>query len=160
MTRRSRTTRALVGALGAATLALSLSGCTLISTIAGGGPTPTTTTTPTETTSPKPTTASPTPTQSQSPKPTGASPTPTQSSGITMTDNIEELELWLAEKYQSEYGSAATVDCPGTGDVEIYDGFTLACTATETGGAKYTFTMEAANVTSSGYDVYFDRKKA
>lgn len=156
MTRLTRIVRLTLGTLGAATLAISLSGCTLITTLAGGGstPTPTPTTTSTTTTSPTATTSSPKPTQSST-----ATSTPTTSpTGTVFVDDVADLEIWLADQYEAEWGGApVTVSCPGGPTLQVYDGLTYTCTATESGGATYQLTMTATNVTSDGYDVSLDR---
>lgn len=155
MNHRSRFVRVTVGALGAAALALALSGCTLITTLAGGGgdssPTPTATPT-TTSSSDAPTSAPPSPTATPPSVPT---PPPTTSgSGITFTDDVAELELWLAEEYEQDYGGApVTVTCPGSGALEVYEGMVYTCSVTEADGSTYTLTMTVTSVSSDGYSV-------
>ena len=145
--------RIAIATTASAVLAFSLTGCTLITTLASGGPTPTTTSTQSEKPTEKPT-ESTKPTTS-SPKPTTSSPKPT-ASGTTYEDNVAELETWLAGEYEKEWGATATIDCPGT-TLTVYEGLEFSCTAKETGGKTYTLTMTVSSVTSTGYSVKMRR---
>ena len=161
MSRRSPLLRASLGALGAVALTASLSGCTLISTLAGGGPTTTPTTTSTSSSKP---TESPTskPTESPTNKPTTTpSSSPTSSPGSTdavLQDSKIELEMWLQDQYKSEYGNSATITCPVASTFDVYVGLTIDCSVVESGGSKYTLKVEVTEVTSTGYTMSFDRR--
>ncbi|MGO2110403.1 MAG: DUF4333 domain-containing protein [Pseudoclavibacter sp.] len=116
-------------------------------------PTPTETQTSESTT--EETTEAPEPpetTEAPEPPETTEAPPGGETSSVSISDLEAQLETW----YEEDYGTTATITCPGGPTVEVYVGWTITCDAVESGGTEYQMQAEVTDL-SDGITIRTNR---